>query len=42
MSVVDDSSTDNEEGRIARFLSEGCKCQLNDGTLHCITSHGSM
>ena len=30
--VVDDNSTDDEEGRIARFLSQGCKCQLNDGS----------
>ena len=30
--VADDSSTDDEDGRIARFLSEGCKCQLNDGS----------
>ena len=29
---MDDSSTDDEEGRIARFLSEGYKCQLNDGS----------
>ena len=30
--MADDSSTDDEDGRIARFLSEGCKCQLNDGS----------
>ena len=29
--VADDSSTDEEKGRIACFLSEGCKCQLNHG-----------
>ena len=30
--MTDDSSTDDEDGRIAHFLSEGCKCQLNDGS----------